>query len=184
MYTCMKKNFLLTLLLALSSYVAFAQQTVTIDGINYMLDGDKAIIVDQAKQASGDIFLPDDFKYEGQVYKVVEITPWAFQYCEGLLNIVISNNITTIPHDAFHGCVGLTSVTIGDMVDTIESNAFCDCIEIHQINIRNSMPPQIEFDSFFGVDKHECVVHVPIGSRAMFSNDIGWRQFRNIFEDE
>ncbi len=178
------KNLFLTLTLLLFSFATYAQETVNIEGVNYLIDGDKAIITDQGKAAEGDIIIPDDFEYQGQRYKVVDMTSWAFQYCERLMSIILPNGITTIPHDAFHGCTELQTVTFGDLTDTIENNAFCDCIGITTINVRNPMPPQIEFDSFFGVDTNSCIVHVPTGSRGVYSNDIGWRQFQNIFDTE
>lgn len=55
-----------------------AQETATIDGITYLLDGDKASVMQQ-KGLTGDIVIPETVWYEGDVYTVTTVQSNAFK---------------------------------------------------------------------------------------------------------
>ena len=56
----------------------------------------------------------------------------AFDNCNNLTNITISDSVTSIGESAFSGCSGLTSITIPDSVTSIGGSAFFGCSGIIQ----------------------------------------------------
>lgn len=58
-----------------------------------------------------------------------------FADCSALNNVVIGDNVKTIPDCAFYGCAGLTSVTIPDSVTKIGNQAFIGCISLESIAV-------------------------------------------------
>ena len=80
------------------------------------------------------IVIPDT--YNGIPVTSFEIRPDIVNQIE---EIVIGNNITTIPYLAFQHCVNLKSVTIGSGVTTIESYAFNYCSSLEELIIPDNV---------------------------------------------
>ena len=56
-------------------------------------------------------------------------------YQNGVGIIAFDREITTIGEDAFNGCNTLTSITISDGITAIGNNAFSDCDKLEKVNI-------------------------------------------------
>ena len=63
----------------------------------------------------------------------------AFQYCSVLKSITISNNLTSISNSTFLNCSGLTEIVIPDSVTSIGDNAFASCTSLTEIVIPDSV---------------------------------------------
>ena len=63
----------------------------------------------------------------------------AFRNCNGITNITLGDDVTTIGSSAFAGCKKLTSMTIPDSVTTIGSSAFYNCTSLTSIVIPDSV---------------------------------------------
>ena len=70
---------------------------------------------------------------------VIEIGPYAFYGCKGLMSITIPNSITKIGAFAFCSCKCLTSVNIPKFVSEIECCVFNGCSSLTSIIIPNSV---------------------------------------------
>ena len=64
--------------------------------------------------------------------------PW-YSYTDIILNVTISDSVTTIGDYAFSDCGALTSVTIGDSVTTIGDSAFYSCSNLTNVTIPDSV---------------------------------------------
>ena len=83
----------------------------------------------------GDIIIPDSFKYNGEIYRVVKIGTKAFCSSYFLKSVTIPNSVTFIGGEAFNFCRELSSVTIGKGVSTIAQNAFINCNSLASVHI-------------------------------------------------
>ena len=63
----------------------------------------------------------------------------AFEFCNGLTSVGISNSVTNIDNYAFYGCSGLTSVDIPNSVTNIGDYAFSGCSGLTSADIPNSV---------------------------------------------
>ena len=115
----------------------------------------------------------------------------ALAYCTGLTSVTIPNSVTTIEDATFYGCTGLTSVIIGNSVTTIGNAAFRDCYRLNTIYCLTPIPPTC-FDNTFWCndvvrDKYDVYtyanLHVPMGSKEIYSAAHEWRYFEKIKED-
>ena len=61
---------------------------------------------------------------------VISIEDYAFCACESLINIKIPDSATSIGSAAFWLCYGLTSVEIGNSITSIGNNAFASCVNL------------------------------------------------------
>ena len=141
-----KLTFVLTMLMSMVGLQAFAawntSTKVYVDGLCYYLD--KANFLAQVTSMSsgkysGNIEIPFDFIYEGQVYSVTRIANSAFYDCRNLTSVTIPNSVTSIGKCAFEYCSGLTSVTIPNSVTSIESSTFHGCSGLTSITIPTSV---------------------------------------------
>ena len=70
---------------------------------------------------------------------VTSIGTSAFAYCDSLLSVTLSKNITRIEVDLFGGCSKLTSVVIPNGVTSIGGEAFAWCASLSSITIPTSV---------------------------------------------
>ena len=132
-------TLLLTLFLSMISTDTFAY--VEIGGIYYdlMQDG-SAIVTSGDKKYSGDVVIPERFKYMGwDEYSVEAIDEKAFYECPNLTSVSIPNSVKRIEAKAFQNCSGLTSINIPNSVTYIGWNAFYGCSGLTSITIPNSV---------------------------------------------
>lgn len=64
----------------------------------------------------------------------------AFDYCESLVSVEISNSVKIIGDYAFHGCESLTSIYIPVSVTNIGHNAFGWCPDLESITVDKKNP--------------------------------------------
>lgn len=131
----MKKQLLLLVLLILP--LLASADAVEINGIYYNLNSSEktAEVVKNPNKYSGSIIIPEYVKYEGLDYSVRHIGVAAFQYCNALTSVRMSNSITNIDGWAFFYCTSLTSVILSNNVTTIGTLAFGNCTNLHEIAI-------------------------------------------------
>ncbi|MCQ2243020.1 MAG: leucine-rich repeat domain-containing protein [Bacteroidaceae bacterium] len=107
----------------------------------------------------------------------------AFSQCSGLTSIAIPNSVTSIGYMAFLDCTGLTSVTIPNSVTSIRGYAFAGCSGLKEIHSQAITPPTA-YDSgtFYGVNKDDCKLYVPKGTKEAYASAEVWKEFINIID--
>ena len=98
---------------------------ITVNNINYLLSyigSDNALTLPQ--------------NYNGKKYQIYE---YAFYENSNLKSVIISDQVTSIGHNAFSYCYKLERITIGDSVTNIDSYAFYNCPELIDIFISKSV---------------------------------------------
>ncbi|HBN06044.1 MAG TPA: hypothetical protein DD434_09720 [Bacteroidales bacterium] len=109
---------------------------------------------------------------------VTSIGSFAFSYCNGLTTITIPNSINTIANNTFNNCRNLTSLNIPSSCDTIESMAFSQCVGLTYIRINATIPPTIQSNSFYNVNR-AIPVYVPCSSVSSYQAAPYWNTFTN-----
>ena len=141
------KKFLYLLMLALMPMIASADP-VFIEGIYYNLDTSSytAEVTNSEGGSSlsygsytGTITIPSTVMHNGNTYNVTSIGDYAFNYCEGLTFVTISNSVISIGECAFDNCLNLTSVTIPYSVTSIGYGAFQYCYSLTSVTIPYSV---------------------------------------------
>lgn len=104
-----------------------------------------------------------------------------FYGCSSLTTLTIPNSVKEIGEGGFGSCTALTTVTLPESLERINVFGFMNCPNITSIYSLNPNPPEISADAF-NTDKSICVVHVPYGSKSLYTFAHGWEDFKNIEE--
>ena len=114
-----------------------------VNGMNYAPDPDEHTVevvklYDEHGEYSGDITIPAEVTYEGEIYPVTAIGNFAFEHTH-ITSVAIPEGITRIGIDAFESCGNLTSVTIPNSVTVIDYCAFIICQNLNSLTLGNSV---------------------------------------------
>lgn len=90
---------------------------------------------------------------------------------------------TVIEDYAFNACEQLRSIVLSDNVSSIGNYAFRYCSSLAKIYCMNAVPQSISSNAFRFVDTNNCKLYVPTGSSKAYENALVWNEFM-IEEDE
>ncbi len=91
--------------------------------------------------------------------------------------LVIAEGVTTIGNSAFAGYSTLKHLSVAASVKTIYEQAFYNCTGLENIYCYRATPPTAYSNTFDGIEKFECVLHVLSASVDMYKAATGWRDF-------
>ena len=111
---------------------------------------------------------------------VTSIGDGAFRGCSGLTELILPNSVTSIGDFAFSDCSGLTELTLPSSVTSIGAGAFGDCSGLSKITSLAEIPPVCGYSVFYGVNKTNCKLIVPIVSVIAYKQAEVWNEFSNI----
>ena len=109
-----------------------------VDGIYYNIISSSDLTVEVilgSNKYSGAVSIPSTVTYNSKAYGVTGIGNYAFEDCDALTSIVISEGVMNIGFCAFGYCDVLTSITLPETLTSIRSNAFRACSSLTSIII-------------------------------------------------
>ena len=117
---------------------------------------------------------------------VASIGTYAFTYCSKLTSLIIPPSVTSIEGYIFGYCTGLTSITIPATVTSIYGYSFYNCTGLLSIHANAATPIDLTNSPtvFYGVNKTNCILYVPKGSKILYQAADQWKDFSNIVEEE
>ncbi|MBR3407951.1 MAG: leucine-rich repeat domain-containing protein [Paludibacteraceae bacterium] len=104
----------------------------------------------------------------------------SFEYCTSLRHFVFPEGITTVATDVLDGCTALEEVVIPSSVTTINSEAFYNCSGLKAIRNYAITPQTINENTVKNVNKHTCILYVPIDYIDLYRTKAVWCDFDNI----
>ena len=105
----------------------------------------------------------------------------AFYNCDGLRNITIPDDVTSIGDDAFYNCSKLTNITIPDGVTSIGSSAFKDCYKLIEVYNKSTLTITAGESSYGYIGYYAKAVYTPTSGESKLSTD---RNGYVIYTDE
>ena len=121
------------------------------------------------------VYIPDSVKTIGN---------YMFQNCSGLTSIYIPDSVKTIGNYTFQNCSGLTSVTIGNSVTNLGDYAFAGCTNITKLTSCATTPPICGTQALNDINKWDCTLVVPVGSKSAYQAADQWKDFFFIEESD
>jgi hypothetical protein len=145
----------------------------SLDGLLFNRSQDSLYICPLSK--SGKYEVPNTVSYIGYS---------AFDGCTSLSEIVVPASVKTIDNYAFEYCSGLLKVQIAENIDSIGTAAFYYCTNLNTFEIKQPIPPAIDYYTFDGVDQSTCSLVVPTGSATIYQSAKFWKDFTNLSESD
>lgn len=113
----------------------------------------------------------------------------SFQNCNGIESVAIPEGVTYIGNYAFSFCDKLNRVTIPASVTEIGEKAFIGSTQLKTIVSYLTEPCAIADNVFMVNDLDDgnnslinATLYVPFGSKTIYENTDGWKNFKNIVE--
>lgn len=117
-------------------------------------------------------------------YTVRYIEERAFLGCKELEEVYIPRSVNHIEMAAFESCHKLEYVYLYASVDTIPFRCFNHCNNLKELHLGNQKPPFIKEFGLDEVNRDSCVLYVPKGAKGLYSKYDGWKEFKNIEEQD
>ena len=124
-----------------------------------------------------DLVIPDGVTFIGK---------YTFMGLSGLTSLTIPEGVTSIQSSAFLGCIGLTSVTLPKSLTSIGDFVFQDSKGIATVTALMTEPFDFDPDAstFHYTIFDNAILYVPAGTKSLYKNAEGWKEFKNIVEME
>ncbi|MBR6926686.1 MAG: leucine-rich repeat protein, partial [Bacteroidaceae bacterium] len=114
---------------------------------------------------------------------LISIGMEAFENCSSLKELIIPNSLTSISYDAFGG-TDLRTLTIGNSVEKIQGGAFSTKTgQLNNVFVLRSAPPSCSEGAFYYSNDYGATLHVPVGTRNIYSQTAPWSKFQFIVDD-
>ncbi|MBR6168036.1 MAG: leucine-rich repeat domain-containing protein [Paludibacteraceae bacterium] len=111
---------------------------------------------------------------------VTSIGQQAFMYCTNLKAMEFPKGIKTVATSVLEGCTALQSVVIPSTVTTINQDAFYGCSGLQEIHNYALTPQTITERAVYNINKHTCILYVPIDYIDLYRAKAVWCDFDNI----
>ena len=101
-----------------------------------------------------------------------------------LTSLVIPEKVTTLGEGVLYGASAMKSLELPTSLTAIAADAFHNCSGLTSIKVHNPKPVDLSKMSgvFDGIDKTNCILYVPAGTKADYQAADGWKDFTNIQE--
>ena len=149
-----------------------------IEEIELCEDGTAKFIGVNPQQGIGSIDkveIPETVDYDGMSFTLTEIAENAFKDQSSIATVIIPKSIQMIGTNAFAGCVSLTSLFVDIEEPIILQGASAR-------GMGKATDTADDDPVFSGVNKHACVLYVPIGSKEKYEAAPVWNTFEQIKE--
>lgn len=112
--------------------------------------------------------------------KIIEAM--AFCGCGSLESVTFPETLKSIGSFCFERCPNLKEINIHSIVE-IGSWCFGHCPHLKTINVHSEIPPTIESDIFYESYPEYMTLHVPHGTKEIYENANGWKDFGTIIDN-
>ena len=111
---------------------------------------------------------------------VSSIGTYAFAFCTSIKHFVFPAGIKTLATSVLEGSTGLEEVVIPASVTTINQDAFYNCSKLMAIRNYAYTPQTITERALYNVNKHTCILYVPMDYIDLYRAKSVWCDFDNI----
>ncbi len=111
---------------------------------------------------------------------VGSIGTYAFAFCTSIKHFAFPAGITTLATSVLEGSTALEEVIIPASVTTINQDAFYNCSKLMAIHNYAITPQTLQERAVYNVNKHTCILYVPIDYINLYRAKAVWCDFDNI----
>ena len=109
--------------------------------------------------------------------KETEVSDNEFYGCTNLQSFKVGDGVTSFGSWAFSGCSSLKSLSFGSQLQSIGQEAFSDCNSVTVIVSKTEIPPICDNQALEDINKWDCVLYVPEGTKEAYQDADQWKDF-------
>lgn len=94
---------------------------------------------------------------------VTKIGDFAFEYCQQLSSIALSEGVTTLGENAFSSCIGMQTVNLPASLTTMGKDPFYRCNTLKEINVTDGNPDYASIDGVLTDKDKKTLIRYPLG---------------------
>lgn len=167
----------MALFVAAFSMMPATAQTFSENGINYIIEGDAATVI-ESPNARGKVVVPDEVTYNGRKYPVTALGERAFADIKsGIREVYVGNNVVNIGKHAFIHCESMHTLVLGKSVARLGVGCLGFTGSLDMVACSAPVPPVVGKDVWWQCSAQFLMV--PEQSQQLYVDSIGWKRFRN-----
>lgn len=98
-----------------------------------------------------------------------------------LSSVMLPESIKEIRSECFSGCENLLTISLNNNIKGLGEHCFKNCKKLKEVKLSIQNPLNVS-SIFDGVDKTNCTLFVPLGSKVYYQQFPIWKDFQNIIE--
>lgn len=110
-----------------------------------------------------------------------ELNQNTFKNCMTLSSVMLPESIKEIRSECFSGCENLLTISLNNNIKGLGEHCFKNCKKLKEVKLSIQNPLNVS-SIFDGVDKTNCTLFVPLGSKVYYQQFPIWKDFQNIIE--
>ena len=114
---------------------------------------------------------------------VLTIPVDAFLKCKQLVTVNMQEGLQTIGYQAFSTCTALSKIKLPSTVTYMDRDAFYDCTNLLTVRSNIKQPTELE-RPFYYTTYNNGTLYVPAGTKEVYKQVWGWKEFGTIVEME
>lgn len=107
-----------------------------------------------------------------------------FEDCSSLKDVIFHEGLQEIWSIAFKNCKAIDKLLLPSTLTSIGSEAFVGCTSITKVYSKILEPFDIAESTFAGIAYLNSVLYVPIGTKNLYQEKTGWKDFASIVETD
>ncbi|MBR6892964.1 MAG: leucine-rich repeat domain-containing protein [Bacteroidaceae bacterium] len=107
-----------------------------------------------------------------------------FEDCSSLKNVIFHEGLQEILGIAFKNCKTIDKLILPNTLTSIGTEAFVGCTGITKVYSKITEPFDIAESTFAGIAYLNSVLYVPIGTKSLYQERTGWKDFASIVETD
>ena len=115
---------------------------------------------------------------------VTTIGDYAFLDCTSLSELLLHEGLKNIGRNSFKNCKQIETLNFPSTLERINSEAFTNCTGINSVYCNSEVPCSMEENAFPGLVYLNATLYIPEGSKDLYLNANGWKDFANIVEKD
>lgn len=108
----------------------------------------------------------------------------SFEDCSSLKDLILTEGLKEILSTAFKNCNSIDKLYLPSTLTQIGKEAFVGCTAITKVYSKIAEPFDIAESTFAGIAYLNSVLYVPVGTKGLYQEKTGWRDFASIVETD
>ena len=167
----------------LSNIAVLFSQSVNVDEIDYVLNDDGSITINDYTGSGSNIVIPDSYTVGGVTYPITSVGSETFRNNTDIQTVTLPDGITSIGNSAFNSCSNLTNINLPEGLTEIGNNAFSACSKLSDIVLPDTLTTIGEM-AFYNCQSISGTLNIPASVTSIGKSALSLQSLIEFTVDE